>query len=90
MLQAGELLCSWWRPHFDQAVYPYVPPHITEPKEQRQIFLVPLPDKCCFAIPKNLKLLAVPLFDLYENAQRYGPVIAGLPQLLSRFHFTYV
>eukprot|EP01094_Clydonella_sp_ATCC50884_P025857 TRINITY_DN6940_c0_g1_i1.p1 TRINITY_DN6940_c0_g1~~TRINITY_DN6940_c0_g1_i1.p1 ORF type:complete len:200 (+),score=50.47 TRINITY_DN6940_c0_g1_i1:168-767(+) len=88
--QPGELLCSWWRPHFDQTVYPYVPPHITSPKECRQVFLVPLPDKCYFAVPKNLKLLAVPLFDLYENAQRYGPVIAGLPQLLSRFNFNYM
>ncbi len=25
-----------------------------------------------FAVPRNLKLLAVPLFELYDNAQRYG------------------
>ena len=34
------------------------------------------------------QLMAVPLFELYENIQRYGPVIAALPQVLSRFHFT--
>ena len=38
-----------------------------------------------FAVPKNLKLLAVPLFDLYDNLNRYGPVMAGIPQLVSRF-----
>lgn len=35
----------------------------------------------------QLQLMAVPLFELYENVQRYGPVISSLPQMLSRFHF---
>lgn len=30
------------------------------------------------------KLVAVPLFDLYDNPGRYGPVLASLPALLSR------
>ncbi|TEB14010.1 hypothetical protein FA13DRAFT_1782691 [Coprinellus micaceus] len=25
------------------------------------------------AVPKNMKLLAIPLFELYDNAARYGP-----------------
>ena len=36
-------------------------------------------------VPKNLKLLAVPLFELYQN-ERYGKVIASVPVCLSRFH----
>ena len=47
-------------------------------------------NKGYFAVPKNLKLLAVPLFELYENAARYGPVIAAIPPLLSRFKFTCI
>ena len=35
-------------------------------------------------VPKNLKLLAVPLFELFDNTARYGHVIAGIPQYLSR------
>ena len=37
-----------------------------------------------FAVPRNHKLVAAPLFELYENATGYGPVIACLPQVLSR------
>lgn len=32
-----------------------------------------------------MRLLAVPLFELYDNVQRYGPVIASVPAMLSRF-----
>lgn len=38
-------------------------------------------------IPKNMRLVAVPLFEVYDNAQRYGPIISSIPQLLSRYHF---
>lgn len=37
-----------------------------------------------FAVPKNYKLVAAPLFELYDNAQGYGPIISSLPQALSR------
>mgnify|MGYP001800228858 FL=1 len=37
-----------------------------------------------FAVPKNYKLVAAPLFELYDNAACYGPVIASLPSALSR------
>ena len=36
-------------------------------------------------VPKNLKLLAVPLFELHDNMAKYGAVIAAIPQLMSRF-----
>ena len=128
--------------------YPYIPAHITKPKEQRKLFLVQLGEKgeswrnlvrirlyflnrsqtnissqsfyaqndldfflmlsgkvmCCnnncfdvlflslelfisanFAVPRNYKLVAAPLFELYDNSPGYGPIIASLPQLLSRY-----
>lgn len=37
-----------------------------------------------FAVPRNYKLVAAPLFELYDNSPGYGPVISSLPQLLSR------
>lgn len=88
--EVGELLSMWWRPNFETLQYPYIPAHITKPKECKKIFLVPLPERCIFAVPKNLKLLAVPLFELYDNSQRYGPIISSIPQMLGRFNFVYL
>jgi hypothetical protein len=39
-------------------------------------------------VPRNMRLVAVPLYELYDNMARYGPVIASIPQLLSRFRLT--
>ena len=48
----------------------------------------------CYAevlsVPKNMKLLAVPLFELYDNTARYGPQLSAIPHLLSRYNFEYV
>ncbi|CAG2171786.1 unnamed protein product [Oppiella nova] len=74
---------NWWRPNFEPPQYPYIPPHITKPKEHKRLFLVQLPEKALFAVPKNYKLVAAPLFELYDNAQGYGPIISSLPQALS-------
>lgn len=41
-------------------------------------------------MPKNLKFLAIPFYELYENAQAYGPQLAALPHYLSRYRFEYV
>mmetsp|Transcript_17647 Transcript_17647/g.27745 ORF Transcript_17647/g.27745 Transcript_17647/m.27745 type:complete len:443 (-) Transcript_17647:103-1431(-) len=87
--QIGELISTWWRPNFETIQYPYIPPHVGKPKECRKIFLTQLPPTGTLGVPKNLKLLAVPLFELYDNAHRYGPVIASLPQLLARIKFVY-
>ena len=85
--EIAELIAVWWRPDFDSNMYPYLPPHITDPKERREIYLIPLPEKCSLCIPKNFKLLAVPLFELYDNTHRYGPILSSLPQLLGRINF---
>ena len=43
-----------------------------------------------FAVPRNYKLVAAPLFELYDNSSGYGPVISTLPQTLSRLvHLIY-
>ena len=56
---AASLAFSWdiadcvgmyWRPNFDVSLYPYLPAHITRPKELKKIFLVPLPEKCYLAV----------------------------------------
>ncbi|KAH3746295.1 cleavage and polyadenylation specificity factor subunit 5 [Pelomyxa schiedti] len=87
--EIGEVLSKWWRPNFETHFYPYIPAHVTRPKECKKLYLVELPARCVFAVPKNLKLLAVPLFELYDNAQRYGPIISSIPQQVARFNFVY-
>ncbi|XWS50535.1 hypothetical protein CRYUN_Cryun12cG0095200 [Craigia yunnanensis] len=74
-LQIGECVAIWWRPNFETIMYPYCPPHITKPKECKKLFLVHLSEKEYFAVPKNLKLLAVPLFELYDNVQAYNAIM---------------
>ncbi|ORX80343.1 cleavage and polyadenylation specific factor 5 [Anaeromyces robustus] len=87
--EVGELLSKWYRPNFENFMYPYTPAHITKPKEIKKIFLVHLPEQKTFSVPKNMKILAVPLFELYDNSVRYGPQLAALPHLLSRFNYVY-
>ncbi|XP_054104642.1 cleavage and polyadenylation specificity factor subunit 5 isoform X1 [Callithrix jacchus] len=84
-----DCIGNWWRPNFEPPQYPYIPAHITKPKEHKKLFLVQLQEKALFAVPKNYKLVAAPLFELYDNAPGYGPIISSLPQLLSRFNFIY-
>lgn len=38
-------------------------------QECKKLFVVHLREKEFFAVPKNLKLLAVPLYELYDNVQ---------------------
>jgi len=40
--EVGELLSVWWRPNFDNFLYPYIPAHVTRPKEQKKIIHGPL------------------------------------------------
>lgn len=86
----GNVVANWWRPNFEAPQYPYIPAHITRPKEHKRLYVVQLPEKALFSVPRNYKLVAAPLFELYDNSTGYGPVIASLPQVLSRFNFVYI
>lgn len=35
-------------------------------------------------VPANMKLVAVPIFEIYDNPGRYGPIISSIPPMLSR------
>lgn len=110
-------------------MYPYLPGHVTRPKECKKLYLIQLPKKSMsflflsfpfvrvpslglsgleqaksisdsdqvltkstevLSVPKNMKLLAVPLFELYDNTARYGPQLSAIPHLLSRYNFEFV
>ncbi|CAC9495843.1 conserved hypothetical protein [Leishmania infantum JPCM5] len=90
--RVGEVLATWYRPHFTPHMYPYVPAHIAagSVREVRAIYLVHLEPTVYFSmVQEGVELVAAPLFDLYENASKYGPIIASLPALLSRVLINY-
>ncbi|KAG6330147.1 hypothetical protein ID866_8942 [Astraeus odoratus] len=87
--EIGDCLAQWWRPNFETFMYPFIPAHITKPKECKKLFFVHMPERKVLAVPKNMKLLAIPLFELYDNAARYGPQLSAIPHLLSRYNFIY-
>ncbi|KAL9054055.1 MAG: hypothetical protein Q9162_004384 [Coniocarpon cinnabarinum] len=86
----AETLAQWWRPNFETFMYPFIPAHITRPKECKKLYLIQLPSSKVLSVPKNMKLLAVPLFELYDNSGRYGPQLSAIPHLLSRYNFEFV
>jgi cleavage and polyadenylation specificity factor subunit 5 len=83
-------LAQWYRPNYETFMYPYLPPHCTRPKECKKLYLLELPHSRVLSVPKNMKLLAVPLFELYDNTQRYGPQLSAIPHYLSRFRWEFV
>ncbi|VDK64062.1 unnamed protein product [Onchocerca ochengi] len=82
-------VANWWRPNFEAPIYPYIPSHITKPKEVIKIFSVELPKRAMITIAKNNTLVAAPLFEIYRNVGQYGPIIAYLPHVLGRFNYFY-
>jgi hypothetical protein len=87
-------------PAEEPSQYPFVPAHITKPKECKKLFLVQLPERSpspgrlreregtdcsaeVLAVPKNMKLLAIPLFELYDNSARRVLGVRGHPRSCS-------
>ncbi|POY71401.1 NUDIX hydrolase [Rhodotorula taiwanensis] len=85
----GDAVGHFWRPNFETFMYPYMPAHISDPKERKTWYLIKMPERQILTVPKNMKLVALPLFELYDNAVRYGPQLASIPTLLSRIEFEY-
>lgn len=40
--EIGECLSQWWRPNFETFMYPFVPAHVTRPKECKKLYLIHL------------------------------------------------
>lgn len=41
--EIGDTLAQWWRPNFETFLYPFVPPHVTRPKECKKLYFIQLP-----------------------------------------------
>lgn len=81
-----DYIGDWWKPNLEPPWYLYIPAHITKPKEHKKLFSVQLQEKALFANPKNYKLVAAPLLELYDNTPGHRSIISGLLLLLSRFN----
>jgi cleavage and polyadenylation specificity factor subunit 5 len=88
--EIGDCLAQWWRPNNETFLYPFLPAHVSRPKELKKLYLIHLPPSKLLSVPKNMKLLAVPLFELYDNSPRYGPQLSAIPHYLSRYRFEFV
>ncbi|KAL8877685.1 MAG: hypothetical protein Q9198_004344, partial [Flavoplaca austrocitrina] len=41
--QVGDTLAQWWRPNFETFMYPFLPAHVTRPKECKKLYFIQLP-----------------------------------------------
>ena len=78
--QVGECVGAYWRPGFDFNLYPYCPAHISKPKEVKKLYLVPLPEKCFFAV--RTTPTSIPL----QHCQFDTGIIGGIPTLSALIH----
>lgn len=47
----GDTLAQWWRPNFETFMYPFLPGHVTRPKECKKLYFIQLPKKSAFFPP---------------------------------------
>ena len=65
--EIGECLAQWWRPNFETFMYPFVPAHVTKPKECKKLYFIQLPENSTYdSSPLNPRSLLLtyhyPLF----------------------------
>lgn len=48
--EIGDTLAQWWRPNFETFMYPFLPGHVTRPKECKKLYFIQLPKKSEFYI----------------------------------------
>jgi cleavage and polyadenylation specificity factor subunit 5 len=89
--KVGEVLTKLYRPEFDERVYPFVPPHVSRPKEEITLIQVVLPPKCVFALRESVSISAVAMHDILRSPGSFPFLISSLPVLISRFTlYSYV
>lgn len=48
----GDCLAQWWRPNFETFMYPFVPAHVTRPKECKKLYFIQLPETSKYHAPE--------------------------------------
>jgi hypothetical protein len=61
--EVGDTLAQWWRPNFETFMYPFLPAHVTRPKECKKLYFITLPKKSEFRS----------LGFVYDTRSEYSP-----------------
>lgn len=64
--EIGDTLAQWWRPNFETFMYPFLPAHVTRPKECKKLYFVKLPKSSTF----RFLLFPFSLFSLGRRGTR--------------------
>lgn len=48
----GDTLAQWWRPNFETFMYPFLPAHVTRPKECKKLYFIQLPRSSMSTFPR--------------------------------------
>jgi cleavage and polyadenylation specificity factor subunit 5 len=80
------LIATWYRPQFTDVLFPYLPVHITTPKETEFWDFVKLPEKGRLRIDPKYELSPVSFYDLEDGRLNHGKLLQGIPLLVSRFN----
>uniref|UniRef100_A0A1L8DGD5 Cleavage and polyadenylation specificity factor subunit 5 n=1 Tax=Nyssomyia neivai TaxID=330878 RepID=A0A1L8DGD5_9DIPT len=68
-----DTIGNWWRPNFEPPQYPYIPPHITKPKEHKRLFLVQLHEKG--NVTNNIVIFFINLYNFYIRTHKILDII---------------
>lgn len=49
--EIGDTLAQWWRPNFETFMYPFIPAHVTRPKECKKLYYIQLPRQSRYLRP---------------------------------------
>lgn len=69
--EIGDCLSQWWRPNFETFMYPFVPAHVTRPKECKKIYLIHLPKNSKMMIRAGDEIFTWPLLTHRQKSSAY-------------------
>lgn len=88
-IEIGEHVATWFRPQFSEYMYPYLPAHITTPKEIEKWYVVSLPKGSKLRSQAKNEPVFLPFYQINGNPDWQGKPLGEVPVIMSRFDFRY-
>lgn len=66
--EISDTLAQWWRPNFETFMYPFLPGHVTRPKECKKLYFIRLPKKSEFY--PNYEVFLIHIADILPDLYR--------------------
>lgn len=66
--EIGDTLAQWWRPNFETFMYPFLPGHVTRPKECKKLYFIQLPKKSEWSPSKLSAQKCLPLTPILQRS----------------------